>query len=60
MEPFTPTLAVRFMNKVDSHSVNLRGTPNSYIFIRSPVGQELSYARLRLKKVAMVRQRLAD
>ena len=39
MEPFTRTLAVRFMNQEDGHSVKRRGTPIFDIFIRSPIRQ---------------------
>ena len=39
MEPFTRTLAVRFMNQEDSHTVKRRGAPIFNIFIRRPVCQ---------------------
>ena len=56
MEQFTCTLAVRFMNREDSHSVKRQGMPIFDIFIRSPVLQMRSYTRLMSKKVAMVLQ----
>ena len=60
MEPFTRTLVVRLMNQEDSHSVKRRGMPIFDIFIRSPVRQTRSYALLKSKKEAMVRQRCVD
>ena len=54
MQQLTHTQAVRFMNQVDSHSVNRWGTTILDIFIRSPVRQTRSNARLKSKKVAMV------
>ena len=60
MEQLTRTLAVRFMNQEDRHSVKRHGAPIFDIFIRCPVRQTRSYARLKSKKVAMVRRRWVD
>ena len=60
MDPFTRTLAVRFMNQDDSHYVKRRGTPAFDIFMRSPVRQTRSHARLKSKKVATLRLRWVD
>ena len=60
MEPITRTLAAQFMSHGDGHSLKRRGTPIFDIFIRSPVRQTRSYARLKSKKVAMVRRRWVD
>ena len=60
LDPFTRTLAALFMNHEDSHSVKRRRTHIFEIFITSPVLKTRSYARLKSKKVAMVRRRWAD
>ena len=60
MEPFTHTPAVRFAKQEDSQTVMRRSSPIFYIFIRSPVLQTRSYARIKSKKVAMVHRRRDD
>ena len=54
MESFTRTLAVRFINQEDSHSLMRRGKQIFDIFIKNPVRQTQSCARQRSKKVAKV------
>ena len=60
MEPFTLTLAALLTNQEDNHSVKRRETTIFDIFIRSPVRKTRSYARLKSKKVAIVRRRWID
>ena len=60
MEPFTRTLAVRFMNLEDIHPVKRRGTTIFDIFMMSTERQTRSYAQLMSKNVVIVRRRWAD
>ena len=60
METFIRNLSVRFVNDVDSHSVMRRGTPIVGIFTKSSVRHIRSDARLKSKKVAVMRRCWVD